>query len=59
RRRPRLVMLMGLIMIGSFLSGCGSSSSSTQNPPAGSYAVTIQATGAGITQSSKVMLNIQ
>jgi hypothetical protein len=50
---------MGLIMIGSFLSGCGSSSSSTQNPPAGSYAVTIQATGAGITQSSKVMLNIQ
>jgi hypothetical protein len=58
RRRPRLVMLMGLIMIGSFLSGCGSSPS-TQNPPAGSYAVTIQATGAGITQSSKVMLNIQ
>jgi hypothetical protein len=59
RRRSRLVMLVGLVMIGSFLSGCGSSSGSMQNPPAGSYTVNVKATGGGVTQTSKVVLNIQ
>ena len=58
RRRSRLVMLIGLVMIGSFLAGCGSSLSA-RNSPAGSYAVTLNATGGGITESSKVTLNIQ
>jgi hypothetical protein len=58
RRRSRLVMLVGLLMIGSFLGGCGSSPS-VQNPPTGSYAVDVKATGGGITQTTKVVLNIQ
>ena len=58
RRRSRLVMLVGLVMIGSFLGGCGSSPS-VQNPPTGSYTVNVKATGGGVTQTSKVVLNIQ
>lgn len=58
RRGSRLVMLIGLVVVGSFLGGCGTSPS-VQNPPAGSYVVTLNATGGGITQSSKVTLNIQ